>query len=120
MSCARPVILGVDGQARAILEEARAGLAIEPENSEALVNAFVIWPRIGNWLASLEQNGREHIVRKFSRHQTAEKYIYMLERLLKLPERTQQERRGVSHSSATSRSMGSDDCQPSCRALQPR
>ena len=26
MSCARPVILGVDGQARAILEEARGGL----------------------------------------------------------------------------------------------
>jgi colanic acid biosynthesis glycosyl transferase WcaI len=30
MSCARPVILGVDGQARNILEEARGGLVIEP------------------------------------------------------------------------------------------
>src|SRR5882762_8323543 len=40
MSCARPVILGVDGQARAILEEAGGGLAIDPENSEDLVNAI--------------------------------------------------------------------------------
>jgi glycosyltransferase involved in cell wall biosynthesis len=39
MSCARPVILGVDGQAR-ILEEARGGLVIEPENPNALVNAI--------------------------------------------------------------------------------
>ena len=34
----------------------------------------------------LGQNGREHIVRKFSRGQTAEKYIRMLEDLLKLPQ----------------------------------
>ena len=40
MSCARPVILGVDGQARQIIEEAGAGIVIEPENSEALVNAI--------------------------------------------------------------------------------
>ena len=40
MSCARPIILGVEGQARAILEEARAGIVIEPENSEALVKAI--------------------------------------------------------------------------------
>ncbi len=33
MSCGRPVILGVDGQARQILEEARGGLVIEPENA---------------------------------------------------------------------------------------
>ena len=39
MSCARPVILGVDGQARQIVEQAGAGLVIEPENSEALVQA---------------------------------------------------------------------------------
>ncbi len=40
MSCARPVILGVDGQARQIVEEAGAGLVIEPENAEALVAAI--------------------------------------------------------------------------------
>ena len=40
MSCARPVILGVDGQARQIIEDAEAGLVIEPENSEALVGRY--------------------------------------------------------------------------------
>ena len=37
MSCARPVILGVDGQARKILQEAQAGVCIEPENPDELV-----------------------------------------------------------------------------------
>jgi colanic acid biosynthesis glycosyl transferase WcaI len=88
MSCARPVILGVDGQARTILEEARAGLVIEPENPDSLVKAI-------RWLAAnremackLGENGREHIVRKFSRGQTAEKYIRVLKNLLKLPDRS--------------------------------
>ena len=41
MSCARPVILGVDGQARQIVEAARAGLVIEPENAGAHRRAAV-------------------------------------------------------------------------------
>jgi colanic acid biosynthesis glycosyl transferase WcaI len=87
MSCARPVILGVDGQARAILEEARAGLVIEPESSDALVNAIRYLAANREAARQLGGNGREHIMRKFSRRQTAEKYIQTLEDLLKLQER---------------------------------
>jgi colanic acid biosynthesis glycosyl transferase WcaI len=87
MSCARPVILGVDGQARTILEQARGGLVIEPENSDALVNAIRYLAANRELARELGENGRKHIVRRFSRGQTAEKYIRVLERLLKLPER---------------------------------
>jgi glycosyltransferase involved in cell wall biosynthesis len=87
MACARPVILGVDGQARAILEEARAGLAIEPENSDALVNAIRYLAAYREEASKLGQNGRAYILRKYSRHQTAEKYIRVLEHMLNLPER---------------------------------
>jgi colanic acid biosynthesis glycosyl transferase WcaI len=86
MSCARPVILGVDGQARMILEEARGGLVIEPENSDALVKAIRCLGANRKLAHELGQSGREHIVLNFSRRQTAEKYIQVLERLLKLPE----------------------------------
>ena len=84
MSCARPVILGVDGQARTILEEARGGLVIEPENANALVKAILSLAGDRERARELGQNGREHIVSKFSRRQTAEAYIRVLERLLKL------------------------------------
>jgi colanic acid biosynthesis glycosyl transferase WcaI len=87
MSCARPVILGVDGQARSILEEARGGLVIEPENAEALANAIRYLAANRELARELGRNGREYIVRNFSRRQTAEKYIRVLEHLLHLPER---------------------------------
>ena len=86
MSCARPVILGVDGQARAILEEARGGIVIEPENSDALVSAIRLLAANPEMAAELGRNGREYIVRKFSRRETADKYIRVLERLLNLPQ----------------------------------
>jgi len=87
MSCARPVILGVDGQARAILEEAGAGVVIEPENSGALVNAIRHLATHRDLARELGQRGRDYVVRKFSRRETAEKYIRVLQELLQLPQR---------------------------------
>jgi colanic acid biosynthesis glycosyl transferase WcaI len=86
MSCARPVILGVDGQARAILEEAGGGMAIEPENSEWLVSAIRCLAANPNLARELGQRGREYVMRKFSRDRTAEKYIQVLEKLVHSPE----------------------------------
>jgi glycosyltransferase involved in cell wall biosynthesis len=91
MSCARPVILGVDGQARAILEEARGGLVIEPENSDALADAIRYLATNREAARTLGKNGREYVVRKFSRPQTAERYIHVLEHVLNLPERSRTE-----------------------------
>ncbi|HEX3820827.1 MAG TPA: glycosyltransferase family 4 protein [Candidatus Sulfotelmatobacter sp.] len=82
MSCARPVILGVDGQARQIVEESAAGLAIEPENSDALVSAInqlKATPALGK---AQGEKGRNYIVRNFSRVYTARKYLEVLNRLI--------------------------------------
>jgi len=86
MSCARPVILGVDGQARAILEEANAGLVIEPENCRALANAIRQLAGNREMARGMGERGRESVVRKFSRRETAEKYIRVLKELARLPE----------------------------------
>ena len=82
MSCARPVILGVDGQARQIIEDAEAGLVIEPENSDALVAAINQLFADRNLCKSLGQKGRQYILQYFSRGRTAEKYIEVLQRLI--------------------------------------
>jgi colanic acid biosynthesis glycosyl transferase WcaI len=79
MSCARPVILGVDGQARQIIEDAKAGLVIEPENADALVTAINQLNPNRDLALELGRNGRVHILRYFSRGQTAEKYIDLLQ-----------------------------------------
>jgi len=82
MSCARPVIVGVDGQARQIVEQAEAGIVIEPENAAELGQAINQLAANPAHRAALGQRGREHIVRHFSRQQTAEKYIEILQSLL--------------------------------------
>jgi glycosyltransferase involved in cell wall biosynthesis len=83
MSCARPVILGVDGQARQIIERAEAGIVIEPENAQSLVRAIRQLAANRELGTALGQKGREHILRQFSRKATAEKYIDVLRNIAK-------------------------------------
>lgn len=78
MSCARPVILGVEGQARQILEDAGAGLAIEPENADALAAAITQLDHNREQAKTLGEQGRAYILQNFSRASTAEKYITVL------------------------------------------
>jgi colanic acid biosynthesis glycosyl transferase WcaI len=78
MSCARPVILGVEGQAKAILEDAGAGRAIEPENADALASAINHLDHNRELAKTLGEQGRAYIVQNFSRASTAQKYIRIL------------------------------------------
>jgi colanic acid biosynthesis glycosyl transferase WcaI len=87
MSCGRPVILGVNGQARAILGDACGGLAIEPENVDALASAVRYLAANRETARELGRNGRAYVIRRFSRSRSAEQYIRTLEELLGLPER---------------------------------
>jgi len=81
MSCARPVILGVDGQARQIIDDAQAGIAIEPENAAALVAAIHQLAANRELATALGRKGREHILRHFSRGRTAQKYVEVLQKV---------------------------------------
>jgi glycosyltransferase involved in cell wall biosynthesis len=81
MSCARPVILGVDGHARKIIEEAHAGIFVQPENVGDLTEAVVRLARDPELRNSFGRSGRQHILQHFSRAQTARTYIQLLETL---------------------------------------
>jgi colanic acid biosynthesis glycosyl transferase WcaI len=78
MSCACPVILGVDGQARQILEESAGGIVIEPENAAALADALAALQANRELGRAMGQKGREYILKNFSRATTATKYIRLL------------------------------------------
>jgi glycosyltransferase involved in cell wall biosynthesis len=82
MSCGRPVILGVDGQARKILEAAKAGIYVEPDNPSALVEAICRLRSNPSLSHSLGRNGRHHILAHYSRSQSATAYISLLEKVL--------------------------------------
>jgi glycosyltransferase involved in cell wall biosynthesis len=82
MSCARPVILGVEGQAREILEEAQAGICIEPGNPSELAQAVSRLAEDDQLRETLGRNGRRHILQHFSRRQTAMAYLEVLSALM--------------------------------------
>jgi colanic acid biosynthesis glycosyl transferase WcaI len=81
MSCARPVIVGVDGQARKIVETAKAGIFVEPEDAEALAQAIMRLMNDAALRATLGTNARREILRSFTREQTARDYLEVLNRV---------------------------------------
>lgn len=82
MSCARPVILGVRGQAQQILEDARGGICIEPGNVSALCDAILHLKQNPRLRAGLGRSGRDYIVQRLSRERTAADYLEVLSALL--------------------------------------
>ena len=82
MSCERPVILAVEGQAKQIVEEAGAGLLIEPEDAGSLVRAIQQLLSDAELRKTLGKKGRAYIVEKFSRSSTATRYINVLSAVL--------------------------------------
>ena len=81
MACERPVIVAVDGQARQIVEEAGAGVFVEPENSKALVKTILDLAEAPEHRRQMGASGRQYIVNKLSREKTAQDYITVLESL---------------------------------------
>jgi glycosyltransferase involved in cell wall biosynthesis len=81
MACERPVIVAVDGQARQIVEEAGAGVFVEPENSKALVKTILDLAEDPERSRRMGSRGRQYIVNKSSREKTARDYITVLETL---------------------------------------
>ncbi len=82
MSCARPVILGVDGHARRVLQQADAGIFIEPEDPVALAEAIMKLAADSSLCESMGRNGRQHILRYFSRRDSARLYVELLQNVL--------------------------------------
>ncbi len=81
MACERPVVVAVDGQARQIVEEAGAGVFVEPENCGALVQAIRDLAEDPVRRQQMGTSGRQFIVSKFSREKTAREYISVLQTL---------------------------------------
>ncbi len=78
MAVARPVILGVEGEAKDILLDARAGVAVAPEDPQALRQA-ILELRANAWLCrELGANGRRAVLQKYSRRNQASAYLNLL------------------------------------------
>ncbi len=78
MSCGRPVVLSVGGQAEKILCEADAGISVEAENPAAIAQAIRDMYTNAELRARCGRNGRAYILARMSREQTAREYLDVL------------------------------------------
>ena len=81
MAGGRPIILGVEGEARALLERASAGLSIAPENAEQLAAAVRKLQSDATLAAQCGENGKAFVRREFRRETLAARYLELLERV---------------------------------------
>ena len=78
MAAGRPVLLGVEGQAKEILDAAGAGIAVEPENVNDLADAVMKLFHDRSAGEQLGRNGRAFIHSHLTRDKTAKAYLDVL------------------------------------------
>jgi glycosyltransferase involved in cell wall biosynthesis len=68
----RPIVLGVRGESRVILEKAQAGVAIAPESGAELARAVVELAGNAELCLAMGRSGRAFARREFNRDQLAQ------------------------------------------------
>lgn len=79
MGAGRPVILGVRGEARELLERVKAGLCVAPEDPEQLRDAILKLYRDRDLGRSFGENGRRFVMTHHSRERLAGQYADLLQ-----------------------------------------
>jgi glycosyltransferase involved in cell wall biosynthesis len=79
MAMRRPIVLGVEGEARSLLDAAGAGIAVTPESAAELAAAVVRLADDPALARRLGENGRAHVCAHFDRRVLAGSYLKVLE-----------------------------------------
>lgn len=81
MAMERPIILGVEGESREIIEEGACGICIEPENPQALADAVMTLCENRELAESLGKNGKAFVANEYDREKLAKTYLQLLIRV---------------------------------------
>jgi glycosyltransferase involved in cell wall biosynthesis len=81
MAAGKPVILGVEGEAKEILLASQAGLAVRPEDPEAMAAAILKLRNDPSLCQALGRNGRQSVMEKYLRRTEAARYLNLLTEL---------------------------------------
>ncbi len=77
-ACRCPTLVTIDGEARRILSEAQAGIFVEPENPQALVEAILHLKDNPDTCRIMGENGRRAVEKSFSRQAQARQLVDLL------------------------------------------
>ncbi|TCV10502.1 glycosyltransferase involved in cell wall biosynthesis [Sphingobacterium alimentarium] len=82
-SCKTPVLLGIDGVSRELVEEAKAGIYVEPENIEEYNEKIRLYLNNTERLKQEGENGYLFAKLNFDRKVLAKKYMSSIKKLLR-------------------------------------
>jgi glycosyltransferase involved in cell wall biosynthesis len=100
MCCSRPTIIGIDGVARKLVMDAKAGLFAEPENSDSFIEAVMQLKNDPEMAEQMGASGRKYVLEHFTREKLAGRYLEVVTDVAKGQSRGQKngENKGGSHS----------------------
>ncbi|MBA4762012.1 glycosyltransferase family 4 protein [Sphingomonas sp.] len=82
MAMACPMIMGVEGEAKALMEAGGAGIAITPESAQELAAAVTRLADDPAFAAQLGESGRSFVAREFDRRVLAERLLGEMQALV--------------------------------------
>lgn len=83
MSCAKPILLGIDGVARELVEESKCGVYVDPEDTIQFKETILELYENREKLSEMGLQGYEYVQKHFSRKVLADKYIQEIEKVIK-------------------------------------
>jgi len=81
MAMARPIILGVQGESKGIIEKGECGICIEPENADELAEAAVRISEDADFATMLGNNGLRFVRTNYNRENLAADYLRVIEKV---------------------------------------
>ena len=73
MACGLPILLGIEGEAKKIIEDSEAGLFFEPENIDDLIKKILFLKDNPELLQKMSVSGKVYVRKNFNREKLAEK-----------------------------------------------
>ncbi|THB70550.1 MAG: glycosyltransferase, partial [Gammaproteobacteria bacterium] len=81
MAMRKPIILGVEGEVKGIIEDAECGICIEPENAEQLADALIRLADNSELQVNKGDSGRNYVEKFFDRKVLAHRYAELFDTL---------------------------------------
>ena len=78
----RPIILGVDGESREIIEDGGCGIPIEPESAEELAASVLCLAGDPKRRREMGRKGRRFVTENYDRARLADDYLILMEELV--------------------------------------
>jgi glycosyltransferase involved in cell wall biosynthesis len=79
MAMGRPIIMGVPGPARDIVLQSGAGLAMEPESVQSLIDTVVTLADNPSLASRMGRTARQRVLAEFNRDVLAERFLRLIE-----------------------------------------